>query len=109
MTTRQGRSEEDLMNWGATLCQMDEASHGHKYYSKLYLRADLGAGTWLKVKIDMGGRPFRQMLSTHNERAKTLQVPILPVRCNNFHIRLSGKGGCLVKNIIRGFVLGSEH
>ena len=49
------------------------------------------------------------MFSTHNERAKTLQVPILPVRCDNFRIRLSGKGGCLVKSIIREFALGSEY
>ncbi len=53
--------------------------------------------------------PFRQVFSTHNERAKTLQVPILPVRCDNFRIRLSGKGGCLVKSIIREFALGSEY
>ena len=88
---------------------MEETSHGRKCYSKLYLRADLDAGAWLKVEISTDGKPFRQVFSTHNERAKTLQVPILPVRCDNFRIRLSGKGGCLVKSIIREFALGSEY
>ena len=109
MTTGQDYSEEGLVNWSATLCQMDETSHGRKCYSKLYLRADLEAGAWLKVEISTDGKPFRQVFSTHNERAKTLQVPILPVRCDNFRIRLSGKGGCLVKSIIREFALGSEY
>ena len=109
MTTGQDYSEEGLVNWSATLCQMDETSHGRKCYSKLYLRADLDAGAWLKVEISTDGKPFRQVFSTHNERAKTLQVPILPVRCDNFRIRLSGKGGCLVKSIIREFALGSEY
>lgn len=109
--TAAGQEEDDagLIPWSATLCQMDETSHGRKCYSKLYLRADMEAGAWLKVEISTDGRPFRQVFSTHNERAKTLQVPILPVRCDNFRIRLSGKGGCLIKSIVREYALGSEY
>lgn len=110
MTTGQDTDEEEgPIAWSATLCQMDETSHGRKCYSKLFLRADMEAGAWLKVEISTDGRPFRQVFSTHNERAKTLQVPILPVRCDNFRIRLSGKGGCLIKSIVREFALGSEY
>lgn len=109
MTTGQDTEEEGPIAWSATLCQMDETSHGRKCYSKLFLRADMEAGAWLKVEISTDGRPFRQVFSTHNERAKTLQVPILPVRCDNFRIRLSGKGGCLIKSIVREFALGSEY
>ena len=109
MTTGQDTEEEGPIAWSATLCQMDETSHGQKCYSKLFLRADMEAGAWLKVEISTDGRPFRQVFSTHNERAKTLQVPILPVRCDNFRIRLSGKGGCLIKSIVREFALGSEY
>lgn len=109
MTTGQDTEEEGPVAWSATLCQMDETSHGRKCYSKLFLRADMEAGAWLKVEISTDGRPFRQVFSTHNERAKTLQVPILPVRCDNFRIRLSGKGGCLIKSIVREYALGSEY
>ncbi len=42
-------------------------------------------------------------------RAKTLQIPILPVRCDNFRIRLSGKGPCLIKSLVRDFTVGSEY
>ncbi len=107
--TGQDEREEGAISWSATLCQMDETSHGKKSYSRLYLRADLDAGAWLQVEISPDGAPFRRVFSTHNPREKSLQIPILPVRCDNFRIRLSGKGGCLVKSLIREFSLGSEY
>ena len=109
MQTGQDYSEEGRINWSATLCQMDETTHGKKGYSKLYLRADMEAGAWLKAEVSTDGSPFRQVFTTHDERAKTVQIPILPVRCDNFRIRLSGKGACIIKSIVREFAVGSEH
>lgn len=109
MQTGQDYSEEGRINWSATLCQMDETTHGKKGYSKLYLRADMEAGAWLKAEVSTDGSPFRQVFATHDERAKTVQIPILPVRCDNFRIRLSGKGACIIKSIVREFAVGSER
>lgn len=95
--------------WSATLCRMDETSHGRKGYSKLYLRADLSAGGWIKAEISTDGGPFRQVYQGHNSRARTLVIPILPQRCDNFQIRLSGKGQCIVRSLVREFSLGSEY
>lgn len=108
MMTGQDHSEEGPVAWSATLCQMDETTHGRKGYSRLYLRADMEAGAWLRVEVSTDGQPFRQVFSTHNERARTLQIPILPVRCDNFRVRLSGKGMCVVKSLVREFSVGSE-
>lgn len=107
--TRQDSSEEGPVRWSATLCQIDETTQGRKGYSKLYLRTDMDAGAWLKVEISTDGAPFRQVFSTHNERARTMQIPILPVRCDNFRIRLSGKGVCIIKSLVREFAVGSEY
>lgn len=95
--------------WSATLCRMDETSHGRKGYSKLYLRTDLSAGGWIKAEISTDGGPFRQVYQGHNSRARTLVIPILPQRCDNFQIRLSGKGQCIVRSLVREFSLGSEY
>lgn len=108
MMCGQDYSEEGRINWSATLCQFDETTHGRKGYSKIYLRADMAAGSWLKAEISADGAPFKQVFSTHDERAKTVQIPILPVRCDNFRIRLSGKGVCVIKSIVREFSVGSE-
>lgn len=104
----QDSSEEGPVAWSATLCQMDETTHGRKGYSRLYLRADLEAGAWLKIEISPDGAPFRQVFATYNQRAKTMTIPVLPVRCDNFRIRLSGKGVCVIKSMVREFSVGSE-
>jgi hypothetical protein len=109
MMTGQDYGEEGAILWNATLCQFDETVHGRKGYSKLYLRADMAAGAWLKAEISADGGPFRQVFSTHDERAKTVQIPILPVRCDNFRVRLSGKGVCVIKSFVREFAVGSEY
>lgn len=108
MMTGQDYSEEGRISWSATLCRFDETVHGRKGYSRLYLRADLEAGAWLKAEISPDGAPFRQVYATHDERAKTVQIPILPVRCDNFRVRLSGKGMCIIRSIVREFSVGSE-
>lgn len=109
VATGQDGSQEGPIPWSATLCRMDETSHGRKGYSKLYLRADLSAGAFLTVEISTDGGPFRQVFRTHNQRARTMVVPILPQRCDNFRIRLSGTGGCIVRSLVREFSLGSEY
>lgn len=108
MMCGQDNEEEGRLPWNATLCQMDETTHGRKIYSRLYLRAEMEQGSWLRVEISVDGAPFRQVFITHNERAQTAQIPILPTRCDNFRVRLSGKGFCLLKSIVREFTVGSE-
>lgn len=109
MMCGQDYAEEGAISWSATLCQFDETVHGRKGYSRLHLRADLEAGAWLKAEISTDGGPFRQVYSGHDERAKTVQIPILPVRCDNFRVRLSGKGTCVIKSFVREFSVGSEY
>lgn len=104
----QDNSEEGPVAWTATLAPMDETTHGRKNYSRLYLRADLEAGAWLKIEISADGTPFRQVFATHNQRARTMTIPILPVRCDSFQIRMTGKGMCIIKSMVREFSLGSE-
>ena len=108
MMCGQDYEEEGRLKWSATMCRMDETTHGRKIYSKLYLRADMEQGSWLRVEISTDGAPFRQVFLTHNERAKTAQIPILPTRCDNFRIRLSGQGVCLLRSLVREYSIGSE-
>ena len=109
MMTGQDRSEEGRIPWSATLCPFNETVHGRKGYSRLYLRADLEAGAWVKAEVSADGAPFKQVYLGHDENAKTLQIPILPTRCDTFTVRLSGKGECAIKSFVREFSVGSEY
>ena len=69
----------------------------------------MAAGAWLSVdmKTDRDGA-WRQIYTTHNERARTISVPIIPTRCDSVSIRVRGKGDCTIKAFIREFSVGSD-
>jgi len=77
--------------------------------SKFHLRADLAEGAWLAVDIMTDqDTQWREVYVGHNERAKTISVPIVPNRCDSVTIRLRGKGECVVKTFVREFTTGSD-
>lgn len=107
--TGQDREEEGRIEWALTFCRFNETTLGRKGYSRLYLRVELEAGAWLKAEVSPDGAPFRQVYLTHNEHARTMQIPVLPTRCDSFLVRLSGKGECKIKSMVREFAVGSEY
>ena len=97
------------IEWGATFCTMHETVNERKGYSKFHLRMDLSAGAWLAVDIKTDNdQQWQQVYTTHNEKAKTVSIPIMPTRCDSIDIRLRGKGKCTVKAFIREFSVGSD-
>ena len=88
---------------------MHETVNERKGYSKFHLRMDLSAGAWLAVDIKTDNdQQWQQVYTTHNEKAKTVSIPIMPTRCDSIDIRLRGKGKCTVKAFIREFSVGSD-
>lgn len=100
-------AEEDI-EWSATFTKFTERLNERKGYSRLLLRLDIDKGSWVKVEISTDDKPFESIYTTHNQNAKTISVPIHPNRCDNFRIRLTGKGKCVIKSLIRDFHIGSE-
>lgn len=97
------------VEWSATLCPFTEVMNERKGYSKFHLRLDLAAGAWLKVEIKRNtDKRWQTVYATHNERAQTVTVPILPARCDSVEIRLSGKGECKIRTFVREFHVGSD-
>lgn len=97
------------IEWGATFCTMHETINERKGYSKFHLRMDMAAGAWLAVDIKTDNDlQWKQIYTTHNEKAKTISIPIIPTRCDSIDIRLRGKGKCTVKAFIREFSVGSD-
>ncbi len=97
------------IEWGATFCTMHETVNERKGYSKFHLRMDLSAGAWLAVDVKTDtDTQWRQIYTTHNEKAKTVSIPIIPTRCDSIDIRLRGKGKCTIKAFIREFTVGSD-
>ena len=97
------------IEWGATFCTIHETVNERKGYSKFHLRMDLSDGAWIAVDIKTDNdTQWKQVYTTHNEKAKTVSIPILPTRCDSIDIRLRGKGKCTVKAFVREFTVGSD-
>lgn len=101
---------DEVVAWSATSARMDETYHNRKCYSRLLLRGELLEDqAWLQVDISCDGEPFKRVYTSRDKAAKTLVIPILPKRCDNFRIRLSGEGKCIIRSMVREFGLGSEY
>ena len=97
------------IEWGATFCTIHETMNERKGYSKFHLRMDLSAGAWLALDIKTDNDlQWRQIYTTHNEKAKTVSIPIMPTRCDSIDIRLRGRGECTIKAFVREFTVGSD-
>ena len=102
-------ADRNGIEWGATFCTFHETMNERKGYSKFHLRMDMSAGAWIAVDIKTDNDlQWKQIYTTHNEKAKTVSIPIIPTRCDSIDIRLRGKGKCTVKTFIREFTAGSD-
>ena len=98
---------DETVEWYGEL-ELHEDTLSKKGYSRLFIRAELGDTSYLKVETNRDGGAYVQAYITHNESARTVTIPLLPGRCDTFGIKLSGKGPCVMKAIEREFTLGSE-
>lgn len=107
--TKDGEYGEYPIEWSVTFCPFNETMNERKGYSKFHLRLDLSAGAWLQAEVKRNtDTKWHKVYTTHNEREKTVTVPIFPARCDSVEIRLSGKGKCKLRTFIREFFVGSD-
>ena len=97
------------VEWSATFCPFNETMDERKGYSRFNMRVELAAGAWLSVavKTDQDSQ-WREVYTTHNERARTISVPIVPTRCDEVSVRVYGKGDVTIRAFVREFAVGSD-
>lgn len=103
-----GGAQEGFIQWLAEFAPFNEAVIERKGYSKLLLRLELETGAYVELDTRVDGGRWRNVYKTHNERARTVYIPIIPARCDAFSIRLRGKGRCMVSSLVREYFVGSE-
>ena len=102
-------SIDETSEWSVTFCPFNETINEKKVYSKFHLRLELGEKAWLCVEIKRDtDTKWHTVFTTHNERERTVSIPIMPTRCDSVEIRLSGKGKCMLKTFIREYQTGSD-
>lgn len=92
----------EAVPWSATLTEFSEQICVERGYSRLHMRVECEAGAWFEVFISEDKRPFRKVFTGHNKTG-IISVPILPLLCDSFRIRISGKGKCTIKALEREY------
>ena len=101
------RTDKEI-EWSATFGKFTETVNERKGYSKFHARLDLEDNAWLQIEMNIDGKGWRRIYTTHNDRKRTISVPIIPTRCDNIQLRISGKGRCMLRSLVRDFTIGSE-
>lgn len=101
-------ASDEVIEWSVTFCPFNEVINERKGYSQLGLRVELDKDAWITVEVRADGGLWETAFVGHNEYASTATIPIKPNRCDSFEVRISGKGRCKVKSLVRKFSIGSE-
>ena len=106
MATSGGTDEK--IQWYAQLGEFIEYSEDKKIYSKIKARMKLDAGARVNISVAVDGGNFVLASTVYAQSERVAFVPIIPIRCDRFAIRLEGVGGCKVESIVREYTSGSE-
>ena len=94
-------AETDPIEWYALFGEYDEYSENKKVYSKIQMRLKMEENSTLGVWISIDGGVWESIyrLDTHTKR--TVEMPIVPRRCDKFAILLTGKGYTKIESMVR--------
>lgn len=106
MSTTGGTGE--MIKWYAQLGEFIEYSEDKKIYSKIKIRMKLDAGARVTVSVATDGGEYLPVSTVYAQNDRVAYVPIIPIRCDRFSIRLDGVGGCKVESVVREYTSGSE-
>ena len=102
-------SSDEEVEWSATTCRIDEVYLNRKCYSRLFLRVDLEEDAELKVEISCDDGAYREVSVVKRAGSKTAVVPVVPNRCDNFRIRMTGRGKVKLRSLEREYNVESEY
>lgn len=103
-----GNTDATGIEWSAELREFNETINEKKGYSKLTMRVDLDEKAYMDVELALDSGRFDKVKTVSRPGKNIVCINVPPNRCDCFRIRLSGKGGCRVQNLVREFIAGGE-
>lgn len=103
-----GTVEEDF-NWSVTFGILGFESEQQKYLSRYNIRAQMSAGSYMKVEMqyDSDGK-WVHMGTMRSTKLRTFLLPIIPRRCDHCQLRLSGTGTINIYSVAREYETGGD-
>ena len=105
---------EDAVSWSAESGMMGYEMADQKYTSRYCIRAKLGAGASITLKIEYDSDGVWHDQGTWTGAAGTgsigsVTMPVIPRRCDHFRVQVSGTGDVKLYSIARYYEGGSDQ
>lgn len=102
-------SDDPEVPWEIQLTPFYETADGKKRYRRLIFRVEIASRAWMRVFVRYDGGAWREAGKAIGGQSGLKDIQIVPKRCDRFEIKLSGKGPCIIKDLIREFFVGGDR
>ena len=103
----EGETEE--MEWSVTFGILGFQSEQQKYLSRYNIRAQMSAGSHMKVEMQYDSDGVWHHLGTmKSPKLQTFLLPIIPRRCDHCQLRISGNGTINIYSVAREYENGGD-
>lgn len=99
---------EERVRWSVTTGKLFEDTLNRRRYTKAILRADVEDGAKITIEASSDDGEWIPLYQHATAHGKTLVMPILPRRSDNFRLRISGEGFVRLRGLAREYKEGSE-
>ena len=100
--------ESSSLTWHAQFKPFYETVEGRKGYSKLHLRVQLPQASYLIAELRYDGKRWIKAGEIRGGKADAVLLPLTIERCDQFELRVRGKGQCTILSVLREFFVGSD-
>lgn len=95
---------DSTVPWNVTFKPFNETVNERKVYSRIYIRLELGSGSWATVSVKHDSKPWQEVETVRGD--ETLSTTVIPIRlkkCDKFTIKIEGKGDVCLKSLVREY------
>ena len=96
------------MEWLAQFTPFYETIDGRKSCSRLLMRLELPAGSYVIVEMRFDGGVWQEAGKVIGKRQDVVPIMVPINRCDKFEIRLRGKGKCKILSLMREFYVRGD-
>lgn len=110
LTVKPGTNPEGAVTWMCETGNIGMESPDRKYITRLTVKlsAELGSKVRVSILYDSVGT-WKQIFATEMAGVRPVTVPILPMPCDHFKLRIEGMGPCRIYNITKTMREGAER
>jgi hypothetical protein len=93
--------EESPIEWYARFGDFDEFIESKKVYSKIEMRLKMEAESQITVWISVDEGAWESIYNLDTHFPRTVEMPIIPRRCDKFAVLITGKGYTKIESMTR--------